>query len=188
MNVPEVHPYECNKIIPQPLSRIQKLETLVISLMSERITKIGSNRDHSQLASNEIKSDYEGFNTLIRLSPEEAEYNNSSVLAKSTVTNEDINISKKRKRATKKRQNRRTSKGNEEAEILQSPWAFPNTSIDGTSTVDDDLPNFRSTGYDKPGASKDEQADCKASEDAILPYAGIYSSAPKRNLTPKMRT
>ncbi len=33
-----------------------------------------------------------------------------------------------------------------------------------------------STGYDKTGASKDEQADCKASEGVILPTAGIYSS------------
>ncbi len=105
MNAPEAHPYECNKIIPQLLSRIQKLETLAISLMSERVTKAGSNRDNSQLASNEIKSDNEGFNTLIRLSPEEAEYNDSSVLA--TVTNEDINTSKKRKRKTKKRQYRK---------------------------------------------------------------------------------
>ncbi len=105
MNVPEVHPYECNKIIPQPLSRKQKLETLAISLMSERITKIDSKRDHSHLASNEIKSDNGTFSTLIRLSPEEAEYNNSSVLA--TVANEDINTSKKRKRKTKKRRNRR---------------------------------------------------------------------------------
>ncbi len=54
INVPETHPYECNKIIPQLQSRIQKLETLVISLLIERVTKIGSNRDHSQLASNEI--------------------------------------------------------------------------------------------------------------------------------------
>ncbi len=36
--------------------------------------------------------------------------------------------------------------------------------------------NLHSTGYDKSGASKDEQADCKASEDVILPTAGIYSS------------
>ncbi len=43
--------------------------------MSERVTKTGSNSDHSQLVSNEIKSDNEGFSTLIRLSPEEAEYN-----------------------------------------------------------------------------------------------------------------
>ncbi len=91
--------------------------------MSERVTKTGSNRDHSELAPNEIKSDNEGFSTLIRLSPEEAEYNGSSVLA--TVTNEDINTSKKRKRKTKKRQNRSTSTGNEEAEMVPSPWAFP---------------------------------------------------------------
>ncbi len=96
INTPEAHPYECDKIIPQLLSRIQKLEKLVISLMSEHVTKTGSNRDHSQLASNEIKSDNEGFSTAIRLSREEAEYNDSSVLA--TVTNEDINTSKKRKR------------------------------------------------------------------------------------------
>ncbi len=64
MNVPEAHPYECNKIIPLLLSRIQKLETLVISLMSV------TNRDHSHLASNEIKIDNEGFSTLIRLSPD----------------------------------------------------------------------------------------------------------------------
>ncbi len=105
--------------------------------MSERVTKIDSNRDHSHLAYNEIKSDNEGLRTLIRLSPEEAEYINSYVLAQSTVTNEDINTSKKRKRKTKKRQNRRTSKGNEEAEIVPSPWAFPKTSIDDTSTDDD---------------------------------------------------
>ncbi len=54
----------------------------------------GSNSDHSQPASNGIKSDSEGFSILIRLSPEEAEYNDSSVLA--TVTNVDINTSKKR--------------------------------------------------------------------------------------------
>ncbi len=111
MNVPEAHPYKCNKIIPQLLSRIHK--PLVIFLMSERATKTGSDWDHSQLASNEIK----GFSTLIRLSPGEAKYNASSVLAKSTVPNEDINTSKKRKRKIKKRQNQSTSKGNEEAEI-----------------------------------------------------------------------
>ncbi len=61
--------------------------------MSERVTKTGSNWDHSQQASNEIKSENEGFSTLIRLYPEEAEYNHSSVLA--TVTNEDIYTSKK---------------------------------------------------------------------------------------------
>ncbi len=38
------------------------------------------------------------------------------------------------------------------------------------------MPNLHSTGYDKTGASKDDQADCKASEDVILPKAGIYSS------------
>ncbi len=38
------------------------------------------------------------------------------------------------------------------------------------------MPNLHSTGYDKPSASKDEQADCKASEDLILPSAVIYSS------------
>ncbi len=38
------------------------------------------------------------------------------------------------------------------------------------------MPNLHSTGYDKPGASKDEQADCKASEDVILPSAVIYIS------------
>ncbi len=38
------------------------------------------------------------------------------------------------------------------------------------------MPNLHSTGYDKSGAAKDEQADCKASEDVILPKAGIYSS------------
>ncbi len=38
------------------------------------------------------------------------------------------------------------------------------------------MPNLHSTGYDKSCASKDEQADCKASEDVILPNAGIYSS------------
>ncbi len=75
--------------------------------MSECVTKTGSNRDHSQLAPNEIKSDTEGFSTLTRLSPEEAEYNDSSVQAQSTVANKDINTSKKRKRKTKKRQNRR---------------------------------------------------------------------------------
>ncbi len=41
MNAPETHPHECDKIIPQFLSRTQKLETLVISLMSERVTKTG---------------------------------------------------------------------------------------------------------------------------------------------------
>ncbi len=115
MNVPIAHPYKCNKIIPQLLSRIHK--PLVIFLMSERATKTGSDWDHSQLASNEIKSDNEGFSTLIRLSPGEAQYNASSVLAKSTVPNEDINTSKKRKRKIKKRQNQSTSKGNEEVEI-----------------------------------------------------------------------
>ncbi len=74
-------------------------------LLRERVTKTGSNRDHSQLAYNEIKSDNEGFSTIIRLCPEGAEYNDSSVLA--TVTNEDINTSKKRKRKTKKRQYRK---------------------------------------------------------------------------------
>ncbi len=83
---------------------------------------------------------------------------------------------KKRKRKTKKRQNRSTSRGNEEAEIVPSPWAFPKTSIDGTSTDDDDMPYLHSTGYDKSGASKDEQADCKASEDVILSNAETYSS------------
>ncbi len=126
MNVPEAHPYECNKIMPQLLSRIQKLETLVISLMIERITKIGLNRDHSHLASKEIKSDNEDFSTRIRLSPEEAEYNYSSVLSQSAVTTEGIITSKKRNRKAKKKQNRRTSKGNEEAEIEPSLWAFPN--------------------------------------------------------------
>ncbi len=64
--------------------------------------------------------------------------------------------------------------GNKEAEVV--PWAFPKTSIDGTSTDDDDMPNLHSTCYDKSGAPKDEQADCKASEDVILPKAEIYSS------------
>ncbi len=117
MNVPEAHPYECNNIIPQLLSRIQKLETLVISLMSERVSKIGVHMDHSHLAPDEIKSDKERFSTLIRISPEE-EYNNSSILSQCTVTNEDIITSKKRKRKAKKWQNRRSSKGNEEAEIV----------------------------------------------------------------------
>ncbi len=40
----------------------------------------------------------------------------------------------------------------------------------------DDMPNVHSTGYDKPGASKDEQADCKVSEVVIFPSAVIYSS------------
>ncbi len=52
---------------------------------------------------------------------------------------------------------------------------LPKKSIDGTSTDDDDMPNLHSTGYDKSVASKDEQADCKANEDVILPKAGIYS-------------
>ncbi len=38
------------------------------------------------------------------------------------------------------------------------------------------MPKLHSTGYNKPGASKDEHADCKVSEDAILPSAVIYSS------------
>ncbi len=38
------------------------------------------------------------------------------------------------------------------------------------------MPNLHSTGYDKSCTSKDEQANCKASEDVILPNAGIYSS------------
>ncbi len=66
--------------------------------MSERVSKTGTTMDHSHLASNEIKSDNEGFSTLIRLSLEEAEYNNSSVLSQSTVANEGIMTSKKRKR------------------------------------------------------------------------------------------
>ncbi len=115
MNVPEAHPYESNNIIPQLLSRIQKLETPVISLVSERVSKIGVHMDHSPLAPDEIKSDKERFSTLIRISPQEEEYNNSSVLSQCTVTNEDIITSKKRKRKAKKRQNGRTSKGNEEA-------------------------------------------------------------------------
>ncbi len=41
MNISEAHPYECDKIIPQLLSRIQKLEMLVISLISEHVTKTG---------------------------------------------------------------------------------------------------------------------------------------------------
>ncbi len=60
--------------------------------MIEHVTKIGSNRDYCHLASNEI----EGFSTLTRLSPAEAEYNNSST--QSTITNEDIITSKKRKK------------------------------------------------------------------------------------------
>ncbi len=104
------------------------------------------------------------------------EYHNSRVLAQSTVTNEDIITSTRRKRKTNKRQNRRTSKRNEEVEIVPSSWAFPKRSIDGTSTDDDDMPNLHSTGYDKPGASKDEQADCKVSEVVIFPSAVIYSS------------
>ncbi len=115
MNVTEAHPYVCNRIIPQLLSRIQKSDTLVIPLMSERVSKIGVHMDHSHLAPDGIKSDKERFRTLIRISPEEVEYNNSSVLSQCTVTKKDIITSKKRKRKAKKRQNGRTSKGNEEA-------------------------------------------------------------------------
>ncbi len=39
--------------------------------MSQRVSKVGTNLDHCHLASNE------GFNTLIQLSPEEAEYKNN---------------------------------------------------------------------------------------------------------------
>ncbi len=52
LNVPEAHAYERNKIIPQLLSRMQKSETLVIPLMSERFSKIGVNIEQSHLASN----------------------------------------------------------------------------------------------------------------------------------------
>ncbi len=65
MIVPEAHLYECNKIIPQLLRRIQKFETLVTFLVSARVTKIDSNREHSQLASNEIIIDSEGFSVRL---------------------------------------------------------------------------------------------------------------------------
>ncbi len=40
-SIPVTLPYDCQRIIPQLLSRIQKLETIVISLMSESVTKVG---------------------------------------------------------------------------------------------------------------------------------------------------
>ncbi len=49
------------------------------------------------------------------------------------------------------------------------------------------MPNLNSTGYDKSGASKDEQADCKASGDVILLNAGIYSSGAETQRDSKMR-
>ncbi len=59
---------------------------------------------------------------------------------------------------------------------MPSPWTFPKTSLDGTSTDDDEMPDLHSTGYNKPGTSKDVQTDCKVSEDVILPSAVINSS------------
>ncbi len=53
------HPYDCQRIIPQLLSRIQELETIVISLMSERVTKEGKHMDHSHLVSNKAICDSE---------------------------------------------------------------------------------------------------------------------------------
>ncbi len=73
-SIPENHPYDCQRIIPQLLSRIQKLETIVISLMIERVTKVGKNMDHSHLVFNEATCDSEGFSTLIQLSQEEEAY------------------------------------------------------------------------------------------------------------------
>ncbi len=59
---------------------------------------------------------------------------------------------------------------------MPSPWTFPKTSLDGTPTVDDEMPNLHSTCHDKPCTPKDEQANCKVSGDVILPNAVVYSS------------
>ncbi len=79
-SIPETHPYDCQRIIPQLLSRIQKLETIVISLLSERVTKVGKNMDHSHLVSNEATCDNEGFRTLIQLSQEDVAYSSTFCL------------------------------------------------------------------------------------------------------------
>ncbi len=73
--ITETHPYECHKIIPQLSSHVQKLETIVISPMCDRVSKAGTNMDNSHLlVSNEATCDNEGFSTLIQLSPEEVAY------------------------------------------------------------------------------------------------------------------
>ncbi len=76
----KAHPYECHRTIPKLLSSIQKLETIVISLMSERISRRATNMDHSHLAPNEVKSDIKSFSTLIHAPPAEVEYNNLPVI------------------------------------------------------------------------------------------------------------
>ncbi len=116
----KAHPYECRRTIPKLLSRIQKLETIVISLMSERISRRATNMDDSHLAPNEVKSDIKSFSTLIHTPPAEVEYNNSPVLSQPTVTQGSTITSKKRKGKTKNRQNLRTSLRNEEAEHVPS--------------------------------------------------------------------
>lgn len=76
---------------------------------------------HSHLPSNQVISAKEGVSTLIHLPPEEAEYNNSSVLSQLTVTQECTILSNKRRYKAKKRQNSRTSKSNKEVEQAYSP-------------------------------------------------------------------
>ncbi len=60
--------------LPQLQSRIQKIETIVISLMSESVTKVGKNMEHSHLVSSEAICDSKGFSTLIQLSQEDEAY------------------------------------------------------------------------------------------------------------------
>ncbi len=98
----ETHPYKCHWIIPQLLGRIQKLETIVISLMSKCCPKVGTNMDHSHLVSNEATCDNEGFSTLIQVFPEETAYSSPLCLPalnpESTITAKQWNPQNKWRR------------------------------------------------------------------------------------------
>ncbi len=67
------------KNIPQRLSCIQNLETIVIPLMSECLSEVGTNMDHSHIMPNEATRDNEGFSTHIQLSPGVGACNNSPI-------------------------------------------------------------------------------------------------------------
>ncbi len=123
--------------------------------------------DHSHLVSNEAICDSEGFSTRIQLSQEDEVH--SSPLCIPTSHPEHTTTTKKRKCKSKKNQNLRTRKTNEDVEQVASLRTFSQASIEGASTDVDCITDLYSTGRVRSGTSIDEQVICQVNEGLNLP-------------------